>query len=502
MNQKLKIYIYIFFASFPFPIHSQVADFIDHGVNFSNAIDCPKEEELKDKMDEAHKKYKMIVSDLKAGLFCSKCHQSKTELESSGNESFEAHLGRVEGHAYSATQEMYDKAYSSFKREWENLDNQRESAWQSCKDQEKKKREAEFNRQQAEFERQQVELEKSQKEAENERIKAENEKARLEEQRKREAEEKARLEEKRKREAEEKARLEEQQKREAERIEAERKEEEKRQDIKEKMQDLDERRQANEENTVKNLKDIKKEGGQIKKSFDSIKSKEKEFENISGYKVNKGNTSKIIDSVPEDDDFISNAQAIPCYKLIQYRDVELLNIYDAEIKKYTLLADYRLAISSELFELNKLKNEADWGVILLTLKAIGDQVNGALKLIKAFGEIPKGAASYFKVQDAIKKGKNTLEYAAAANANDVIWIYIKKEVIEAIPVLGNTYKIVNNGLLFNEYLDSKNSINEQISKALEELNRVEKKLNSPEIRIKAINDYQNYITSYLNQYCN
>jgi hypothetical protein len=55
-----------------------------------------------DLMEEAAR----VLDELRRGLFCSKCHRSRSQIEAQTGQSFEAHLGQVQGHPEPAPPEL------------------------------------------------------------------------------------------------------------------------------------------------------------------------------------------------------------------------------------------------------------------------------------------------------------------------------------------------------------------------------------------------------------
>jgi len=166
---------------------------------------CPEADKISDEIKKHNAKYEKIKSDLLAGLYCSQCGNSKTEIESGGYETFEQHLVNVKGQALPASQKQMDDAHKKYSAEYDRLKSSWESANKNCEEkyrqeQEQKRREDERKRKEAE------------RLAEEARQKREQE-ARDAAQKRRDAEEAARL----KKETEEREAREAEQRREAER---------------------------------------------------------------------------------------------------------------------------------------------------------------------------------------------------------------------------------------------------------------------------------------------
>jgi len=167
--------------------------------------DCPEAKKLSDEIDKLNAEYEKIKADLRAGLYCSKCKLSKTELERSGYETFEQHLADVKGQAIPASQEQHDKAYEKYLSKFNSLKSRWESAVKSCEEKYRQEQE----RKRLEEERKRKEAERLAEEARKKREQEEKDAA----QKRKEAEEAARL----KKETEEREAREAEQRREAER---------------------------------------------------------------------------------------------------------------------------------------------------------------------------------------------------------------------------------------------------------------------------------------------
>jgi len=93
--------------------------------------DCQQERnELSNKITTLNNEYELIKEDLKAGLFCSKCGSSKTELDKL--EGFYKHLNNVKGEPIAATQAQMAKAYEKYLNKFNSLKSQLEQKDKSC----------------------------------------------------------------------------------------------------------------------------------------------------------------------------------------------------------------------------------------------------------------------------------------------------------------------------------------------------------------------------------
>lgn len=82
------------------------------------------------KMRALNAEYENIKEDLKAGLFCSLCGNSKTELDKT--EGFYKHLKNVKGEAVAADQKQMNAAHDRYQSKFNSLKSQYESKQKSC----------------------------------------------------------------------------------------------------------------------------------------------------------------------------------------------------------------------------------------------------------------------------------------------------------------------------------------------------------------------------------
>jgi len=108
---------------------------------------CPEAERIEQELQAAKNEYVQTISEYRQGLFCDKCHRSKSQIERSENKSFEAHLGDVKGQAYTATQEMYDKVQREYEQKRGQLKARQESAQNSCREREEREQERQLQEQ-------------------------------------------------------------------------------------------------------------------------------------------------------------------------------------------------------------------------------------------------------------------------------------------------------------------------------------------------------------------
>jgi chromosome segregation ATPase len=92
---------------------------------------CQQElDALNAKVSSLNDEYEQIKRDMRAGLYCSKCGSSKTELDKT--EGFTKHLNNVKGEAIPASQQQMDAAHNRYQSKYNSLKSQYESKQKSC----------------------------------------------------------------------------------------------------------------------------------------------------------------------------------------------------------------------------------------------------------------------------------------------------------------------------------------------------------------------------------
>ena len=123
-------------------------------------------EEYSQKIDQRNADYERQKQELKAGLFCSDCKRTKTEIERAGT-NFGQHIAdgaRGGRHVVPATQEDFDKAHAAYLRDYENLKRNVEQSQQSYNKCVDDANTAAYNRQLEEARQRQAEAERNAKE--------------------------------------------------------------------------------------------------------------------------------------------------------------------------------------------------------------------------------------------------------------------------------------------------------------------------------------------------
>lgn len=141
------------------------------------AIRSKCDQELSDmnsKVNELNNDYEQTKKDMQAGLYCSLCNQSKTELDKSYDGGFYKHVKDVKGEVKPANQKQMDAAHQRYLGKYNSLKSSYESKKQSCENNIGQAIKAQQQR--AEQQRQQAIAEQNAK-AEQARQKAEEEQA-------------------------------------------------------------------------------------------------------------------------------------------------------------------------------------------------------------------------------------------------------------------------------------------------------------------------------------
>ncbi len=127
---------------------------------------------IDNKMRDLNAEYEKIKSDLRAGLFCSRCGNSKTELDKT--EGFYKHLNNVKGEAIPANQKQTTDAHNRYLSKFNSLKSQYDAKQKSCNDSynnavHQQSRKAEQERQDA-MQKQNERIKEDQEKAERQRL--------------------------------------------------------------------------------------------------------------------------------------------------------------------------------------------------------------------------------------------------------------------------------------------------------------------------------------------
>lgn len=90
--------------------------------------------DIANKVSSLNNDYENIKSDLRQGLFCSLCSQSKTELDKTYSGGFYKHVQDVKGQVKSATSAQLQQAHQRYEQKYNSLKSQYESKQKSCND--------------------------------------------------------------------------------------------------------------------------------------------------------------------------------------------------------------------------------------------------------------------------------------------------------------------------------------------------------------------------------
>lgn len=204
---------------------------------------------------------------------------------------------------------------------------------------------------------------------------------------------------------------------------------------------------------------------------------------------------------------ISNlkAQKMSCEELKLYRDVTLLSILDAETAKakqqINTLKNCKTILENELAKLNKAKSDSEVKMAMTALKGAYDQATSILAGIKAAKGAIKVVVTVATVADNINKGKGRLDVLLAENERKAFVTAVENEVIGAIPVVSNIYSMYQTIKDLKSLNKERNQLTSSITKANNSLETVTNKMSTAMNGVKRINDYQYYISDYMNKYC-
>ncbi len=202
---------------------------------------------------------------------------------------------------------------------------------------------------------------------------------------------------------------------------------------------------------------------------------------------------------------IGNAQKMTCKELIQYRDVNLLAILDAETAKAKQLqknlAAAKTQIENQKKLLEKAKTDSEVKMAVTALKGAADQAVSILSGLKAAKGALKIAVSVASVADAINKGKGRVDVLLADNEKAALATAIENEVIGAIPVVSNIYSLYGTIKDMKELNKVRTKLMSDIATANTNIEKVSAKMLGAMNGVKRVNDYQYYISDYLKKNC-
>ncbi len=202
---------------------------------------------------------------------------------------------------------------------------------------------------------------------------------------------------------------------------------------------------------------------------------------------------------------IGHAQTMTCKDLVKYRDVNLLAILDNETAKAKQMQQNLMASKLEIEKqkkiLEKAKTNAEVKMAITAIKGAADQVISIFSAIKAAKGGLKIAVNAANVAAAISKGKGRLDVLIADSEKDALVKAIENEVIGAIPIVSNIYSLYGTIDDLSKLNKVRYDLLNDISKANANIDKVNAKLSSAFIGVKRVNDYQYYISDYLNKNC-
>lgn len=202
---------------------------------------------------------------------------------------------------------------------------------------------------------------------------------------------------------------------------------------------------------------------------------------------------------------MSYGQKMTCDELKLYRDVNLLAILDAETAKAKQL-QAKLVAAKAQFEtqkklLEKAKTNSEVKMAITALKGAADQAMSILSGLKAAKGAVKIAVNVASVADAINKGKGRVDVLLADNEKAALAMAIENEVIGAIPIVSNIYSLYGTIKDIKELNNVRSKLMNDINTANVNIEKVNSKMSGVMSGVKRVNDYQYYISDYLNKNC-
>ena len=202
---------------------------------------------------------------------------------------------------------------------------------------------------------------------------------------------------------------------------------------------------------------------------------------------------------------ISYGQRMTCEELKIYRNVNLLAILDAETAKAKQL-QAKLVAAKAQFEtqkklLEKAKTNSEVKMAITALKGAADQAMSILSGLKAAKGAVKIAVNVASVADAINKGKGRVDVLLADNEKAALAMAIENEVIGAIPIVSNIYSLYGTIKDIKELNNVRSKLMNDINTANINIEKVNSKMSGVMSGVKRVNDYQYYISDYLNKNC-
>lgn len=202
---------------------------------------------------------------------------------------------------------------------------------------------------------------------------------------------------------------------------------------------------------------------------------------------------------------MSYGQRMTCEELKIYRNVNLLAILDAETAKAKQL-QAKLVAAKAQFEtqkklLEKAKTNSEVKMAITALKGAADQAMSILSGLKAAKGAVKIAVNVASVADAINKGKGRVDVLLADNEKAALAMAIENEVIGAIPIVSNIYSLYGTIKDIKELNNVRSKLMNDINTANINIEKVNSKMSGVMSGVKRVNDYQYYISDYLNKNC-
>jgi len=208
----------------------------------------------------------------------------------------------------------------------------------------------------------------------------------------------------------------------------------------------------------------------------------------------------------------SFGQNLDCQELIEYRDNELVVLYDKAVSAYQLNAEALKDIEKYRKE---LQDDNSWAAsntvaLVVTVKLLCDAFNDIMAIGSPQGKV-LGLARQFhgkaisnnsvKFFDALGKGKNNLSLLISENVEYEMF----KMALSELGQVGNATAFFLNLRDNVESLDDHQNLRKELRLQLLQFDKASaaysSKLNETFEKVDLLNEYKEYIDEYLNQNC-
>lgn len=208
----------------------------------------------------------------------------------------------------------------------------------------------------------------------------------------------------------------------------------------------------------------------------------------------------------------SFGQNLDCQELIEYRDNELVVLYDKAVGAYQLNAEALKDIKKYREELEDDNSWAGSNTVGLvaTLKLLCDAFNDIMAIGSPQGKVMNLARQFHgktinnnsvKFFNALGKGKNTLSHLISENVEYEMF----KTALSELGQIGNATAFFLNLRDNVESLDDYQNLRKELKVQLQQFDKASAaysiKLNETFEKVDLLNQYKEYIDEYLNKNC-